>query len=401
MFKNAGIDIPNSVGFADKDTLIKNIKLPCVVKFETHETIGTQTLVLTEPSDYKILYENVPENPKGIVQDYIDGDECTVSVIVGDHNWVMLGSAQDYKQVSDGDLGLNTFGLGSINIQYFYADEIIEKIVNTLRESCNYRGFLSCQFIIGGGKLWLMECNTRLCDPEFQSMAESLSVDVYQSMVQCFTGQNIVEPCTHKLNAVTVSLIHRDWPNVCEPKEIDFPENDFRIYRNPGTWDRGTYYGSITNSGKQSHYVLAQQIYKFLRTVDIGPYRYRTDIGKKKADENNLENDLLTTEWILEKVRNSSVYAQHLYAAMCNNEFQKREVLPILTGQTWACSWRYAGGLIADMREEGDYMDWYCSGIRDTSNLDQFVGESVVTEEIEQDLLTLGWNVVDSGETDS
>mgnify|MGYP003705677079 CR=1 FL=1 len=29
------------------------------------------------------------------------------------------------------------------------------------------------------------------------------------------------------------------------------------------------------------------------------------------------------TDWILEKVRESDVYAQHLYAAMCNNEFQK------------------------------------------------------------------------------
>jgi hypothetical protein len=109
--------------------------------------------------------------------------------------------------------------------------------------------------------------------------------------------------------------------------------------------------------------------------------------------ENNLEYDLRSTDWILEKARNSDVYAQNLYAAMCNNEFQRRDVLPILKDQTCSYSWRYAGGIIADMRQEGDYIDWYCSGIGSKEINKDFVPESVVTEEIEQDLLKLGWNV--------
>lgn len=117
--------------------------------------------------------------------------------------------------------------------------------------------------------------------------------------------------------------------------------------------------------------------------------------------KDNLEYDLRTTDWILEKVRSSESYAQNLYAALCNNEFQKREVMPILTDKKWSCSWRYAGGIIADMRQEGDYIDWYCSGIRgDQDSNDGFVPESIVTEEIEADLLKLGWNTFKYGETD-
>lgn len=118
--------------------------------------------------------------------------------------------------------------------------------------------------------------------------------------------------------------------------------------------------------------------------------------------KDNMEYDLRSTPWILEKVRSSEKYAQNLYAALCNNDFQKRDVMPILQNKTWGCSWRYAGGILADMREEGDYMDWYCSGIRDSYS-GGYVAESVVTPEIEDDLLKLGWNVVDStysGETD-
>ena len=80
--------------------------------------------------------------------------------------------------------------------------------------------------------------------------------------------------------------------------------------------------------------------------------------------KDNLEYDLRTTDWILEKVRSSEAYAQNLYAAMCNRGFQKNDTWPVLANQSWGCSWRYAGGIVADMRQEGDYIDWYCSGIR-------------------------------------
>ena len=138
----------------------------------------------------------------------------------------------------------------------------------------------------------------------------------------------------------------------------------------------------------------------------------KIDEANKIHDPNwqkdNMEYDLRSTDWILEKVRNNDNYAQNLYAAMCNNDFIKREMWPILKDQRWSCSWRHSGGIIADMQEKGDYIDWYCSGIGNKERgfgLDgheptpdpdgrDYVPESVVTEEIENDLYTLGWLVV-------
>lgn len=138
--------------------------------------------------------------------------------------------------------------------------------------------------------------------------------------------------------------------------------------------------------------------------------RQEADPGWQK---NNLEYDLRSTDWILAKVRASEAYAQNLYAAMCNNSFIRNDVWPILKKETWSCSWRYAGGIVADMREQGDYIDWYCSGIRgdvtdeefrqmDKSEQETylymkntFVGEGRVTDEIKDDLLRLGWLVSD------
>ena len=131
--------------------------------------------------------------------------------------------------------------------------------------------------------------------------------------------------------------------------------------------------------------------------------------------KDNMEYDLRSTQWIIDKTKNDDVYAQHLYASMCNNDFTKNDVWPILTEKKWSCSWRHAGGIIADMQEKGDYIDWYCSGIRDSKELDddefqsltkeqqeyylqgkKFVPESCVTDEIREDLLKLGWIVIDN-----
>lgn len=71
---------------------------------------------------------------------------------------------------------------------------------------------------------------------------------------------------------------------------------------------------------------------------------------------------------------------------------------------------------MAHMAGEGDYIDWYCSGIgggklseEERNNMSEesiaryewmaenFVGEGHVTDEIRKDLLALGWTVLDDG----
>lgn len=139
------------------------------------------------------------------------------------------------------------------------------------------------------------------------------------------------------------------------------------------------------------------EMYKSWREQDMA------NLEDPNWQKDNMEYDLRSTKWICDKVKASESYAQNLYASMCNNDFQKLDVMPILKDQRWSCSWRHAGGIIADMREEGDYIDWYCSGIGsddkgyglDSSDGGDYVPESVVTDEIREDLKQLGWVVVD------
>jgi hypothetical protein len=138
----------------------------------------------------------------------------------------------------------------------------------------------------------------------------------------------------------------------------------------------------------------------------IGMYKtWREQDAANLADpqwqKDNMEYDLRSSEWMCDKARNSDTYAQNLYAAMCNMQFIKLEVVPILKNQRWSASWRKSGGIIADMREQGDYIDWYCSGMGeglgngDEDGTKGYVPEGQVTEEITNDLKTLGWVAVE------
>ena len=121
-----------------------------------------------------------------------------------------------------------------------------------------------------------------------------------------------------------------------------------------------------------------------------------------KWQKNNLEYDLRSTKWICDRAKSNKTYAQNLYAAMCNQDWQRNAVWPLLKGETWTCSWRYAGGIVADMCESGDYIDWYCSGIQgepDEGWVDLgHVPEGTVTDDIREDLFKLGWLPVNNND---
>ena len=97
-------------------------------------------------------------------------------------------------------------------------------------------------------------------------------------------------------------------------------------------------------------------------------------------DPYNMEEHMANSALVLQKVKDD-VFAQQLYAAMCNVSWLKNNV-------EWSVSWRTSGGLVADLRNVGeDYMDFYCSGIGGNGN----TNEGEVTDDVLDTLATLGW----------
>ena len=98
-----------------------------------------------------------------------------------------------------------------------------------------------------------------------------------------------------------------------------------------------------------------------------------------KAIKRNFENVLYELK---EKIKEDE-YAKDLYRALCNTKWRN-----VYTLKYYVCTWRYAGGLIARVRNKGeDYLNFYCSG-----------NEGFVSDTVKKDLAKLGWKPIKYGE---
>lgn len=124
----------------------------------------------------------------------------------------------------------------------------------------------------------------------------------------------------------------------------------------------------------------------------------------------NLELDLKNSSEILAKCKASDAYTQNVYAALCNTQWQKHELFPLIKGYLWNCTWRRAGRIASELRGEGDYMDYYCSGMGgfelsyDVEQAaawmteHQYIAEALITDEVRADLAGLDWHPVSDDE---
>lgn len=107
--------------------------------------------------------------------------------------------------------------------------------------------------------------------------------------------------------------------------------------------------------------------------------------------QRNVELDLYRHEDICHRLETDDIFAQEMYAALCNNQFFP---LDTPTAEPWTCSWRYAGDMISSLRSmrglhhEG-YLDWYCSG-----------NEGLVSDTVQEAFRELGWDIRPYPQTD-
>lgn len=116
---------------------------------------------------------------KIIVEEFLEGEEASFHALVDGENAVALESAQDHKQVGDGDIGPNTGGMGAYSpapiltpeLQSYVMKSIILPTVKGMAaEGCRFVGVLYAGLMIEkkSGLPKLIEYNVRFGDPECQ-----------------------------------------------------------------------------------------------------------------------------------------------------------------------------------------------------------------------------------------
>jgi len=114
---------------------------------------------------------------KVVIEDFLDGEEASFIAVVSKDKIIPLVTSQDHKAVGDGDIGLNTGGMGAYSPAPIVTDAIHKKILDEVMyptmqglidEGTPYLGFLYAGLMIKDDDIKVLEFNCRFGDPETQ-----------------------------------------------------------------------------------------------------------------------------------------------------------------------------------------------------------------------------------------
>ena len=112
-----------------------------------------------------------------VIEDFLEGEEASFIAVVSKDKIMSLATSQDHKAVGEGDLGLNTGGMGAYSPAPIVDERMHQKILNEvmqptmqglIAEGSPYLGFLYAGVMISKGELKVLEFNCRFGDPETQ-----------------------------------------------------------------------------------------------------------------------------------------------------------------------------------------------------------------------------------------
>ncbi|WP_309386653.1 phosphoribosylamine--glycine ligase [Cerasicoccus frondis] len=134
-----------------------------------------------------------------LVEEFMDGEEASIMLMVSGEDYIMLPASQDHKRVGEGDTGLNTGGMGAYAPAAVVNDAVEKKvreeiIIPTLKalkdDGIDYRGTLYVGIMVmPDGQPKVVEFNVRFGDPECQILLPLLEQDPVQLILDCARGE--------------------------------------------------------------------------------------------------------------------------------------------------------------------------------------------------------------------
>jgi len=135
---------------------------------------------------------------KVVIEEYLDGIECSVFVLTDGKSYLLLPSAKDYKRIGEGDTGPNTGGMGCISPVPFadaafmrkVEDRVIRPTIRGLEaDGIPYCGFIFFGLMNCGGDPFVIEYNARLGDPETEVVIPRVKSDLLRLFMAAADGK--------------------------------------------------------------------------------------------------------------------------------------------------------------------------------------------------------------------
>ena len=156
-----------------------------------------------------------------IIEEGLDGEECSLFVICDGVSAVTLVPSQDFKRVGDNDEGPNTGGMGAYAPMALspaqlenISREVIEPTLAELqRRGIDYRGVLYAGLMVSAAGTKLLEYNVRFGDPEAQVLVPLYGDALYDVLLQASKGRLDGPTLLASGAAVTVILASEGYPS--------------------------------------------------------------------------------------------------------------------------------------------------------------------------------------------
>ncbi|MEP0154515.1 phosphoribosylamine--glycine ligase [Pseudophaeobacter sp.] len=240
-----------------------------------------------------------------VIEEFMEGEEASLFVLVDGEEVLSIGSAQDHKRVGEGDTGPNTGGMGAYSpapvltpeIEAKAMEEIVKPTMKVMAErGMPYQGVLYAGLMIKDGQPRLVEYNVRFGDPECQVLMMRLGAQALDLMQAAAEGR-LAEARVNwgDDHAITVVMAANGYPGSYEKgtviKGLDaLPEDSSNMVFHAGTAAKD---GTIVATGGRVLNVTARgnslkeardRAYAMADQIDWSEGFLRRDIGWRALD---------------------------------------------------------------------------------------------------------------------
>ena len=237
-----------------------------------------------------------------VVEEFLQGTECSVHALVDGQNYCLFPTAQDHKALYDGNHGPNTGGMGTFSpSQKLSASdlalierEILQPFLRGIQaEGITYRGLLFPGLMLTKRGPVVLEFNARFGDPETQVLLPRLASDLVELLEATIAGRlRELTPRWCPEASVCVVLASRGYPDRAETGKpiVGLPEvsalKDVLVFH-AGTREQE---GRIVTSGGRVLGITAlgdsvlsarRKAYDAVGMIEFDGCYFRRDIGEK------------------------------------------------------------------------------------------------------------------------
>ena len=289
---------------------LNECNFPLVVKADGLAA-GKGVYICADKSEAELAIKEIFKGKFGkaneiLIEEFLNGEEMSFFVISDGTNIKKFGTAQDHKRVGEGDLGLNTGGMGAYSPSRLENNELDAKILNKIIKptltalkdlDTHFKGFLYAGLMIKNGEPFLIEYNVRMGDPECQTILPRLKTNFFE-IIEATLDNKLNEINIDWCNKKSLSIVQcsngypQSYEKEQEIKNLDkiiLNENEFIFHAGTKILQSKI----VSNGGRVLNFVAKSENFKKSREMVINLIKkinwkhgfYRKDIGYKVIDE--------------------------------------------------------------------------------------------------------------------